>query len=104
MLDSDDLLLGTLRSGLSENLSNSLGDVTVQREAVLAAWAWLETLIGAESLVQRIRSLPAPIDPDEATSLTIETENRYADGWRRESFARTEPQPREGTDQPPQIG
>ena len=96
MLNSDELILGTLRSSLSENLSNSVGDITVQREAVLSAWTWLETLIGAEELVQRIDRLTAPDHADEATVLTIKTAKRYSGGWRPEWFGRTRPEPAEG--------
>jgi predicted KAP-like P-loop ATPase len=100
LLDKDEVLLGTLRSSLSENLSNSSGDITVQREAVLAAWKWLEALIGSDKLVERVGRLGVPENADEATVLTVETARRYSDGWRPRSFDRTEPRPPIDDDSP----
>jgi hypothetical protein len=86
MMQSDELLLGTLRSSLSEIMSNTSGDITVQREAVLGAWNWLESLIGPDALLQRVAGLASPDEADEATLLTLRTAGRYASGWRPESL------------------
>lgn len=89
LLASDAVLLGLLRSSLSETRSQTIGEVTVQTESVLP-WEWLETLVAPDDLLGRVTAIDAStIDPaDRRLTGAVATAKRYAEGWRPESDAR----------------
>ena len=84
----DGVLVGMLRSALSETSSQTIGDVTVQREAVLP-WEWLISVVSEAELVRRIDELKAS-DDDGARDMDAEAvrvAKRYAGGWRPVPFS-----------------
>jgi predicted KAP-like P-loop ATPase len=86
-LADDAVMVAVLRSSLSETLSQSGEDITVQREPALA-WDWLESLLPPKALRRRIQGLELPhrFEGDERAAEALQTAKRYARGWRPETL------------------
>jgi hypothetical protein len=79
-------LMQILRGASSETSSNTIGEVTVQRESVLA-WDWLTSILPEGQLIARIGALHEP-DPDamDRDAAIVHLAKRYAAGWRPRAF------------------
>jgi predicted KAP-like P-loop ATPase len=88
VIGNDSVFLQMLRSGLSEDYSQTLGDIAARSEARLA-WEWMASICGEDLLIKRIRDLEHSNERrslDERTALALETAICYADGHRPDHF------------------
>lgn len=99
VLNDDLVFVQLLRSLLTEQFSQTMGEVAQRRETVLP-WEWLGQTLGVEVLLSRVKTVSTKAnlaEMDERSQEALAVAARYASGWRPSRFpgSNADPEPPE---------